>query len=183
VQKPRDSGAATCTYDSAGSETFTYDVLGRVTEVQKVISGTTYTLSYGYNLAGEMTSITYPSGRVVQQSYDNIGRLAAVTSGATNYASGFGYNTAGQVTGFNYGNGVAASFGYSAERLQLTSLSYVKGATTLLSLAYGYTQGGGNNGQITSITDNAGTPEAGRARLRFSGRNPRGGADKYPRCH
>jgi RHS repeat-associated protein len=111
-------------------------------------------------LASELNSITYPSNRVVQQNYDAIGRLCAIaataascTSYTTPYATGFGYNTAFETTGFNYGNGVAAAFGYSADRLQLTSLSYVKGTTTLFSLTYGYAQNGGNDGQITSITD------------------------------
>ncbi len=109
------------------------------------------------------------SGRVVQQAYDAIGRLCTVgNSGATcssgtTFASGFAYNTAFQVTGFNYGNGVAAAFGYSPDRLQLTSLAYTKNTTTLLNLGYAYTQNGGNNGQIASITDNTGTPEAGRS--------------------
>jgi YD repeat-containing protein len=146
--------------DGVGSENYSYDILGRMTQLQKVISGTTYTTGYGYNLASELTSITYPSGRVVQQSYDAIGRLCAIaattsacTSYTTPYATGFGYNTAFETTGFNYGNGVTASFGYSADRLQLTSLSYVKGTTTLFSLSYGYAQPGGNNGQIASISD------------------------------
>jgi RHS repeat-associated protein len=70
---------------------------------------------------------------------------------------------AGQVSAFSYGNGVTASFGFNAARLQLESLSYAQGSTALLSLAYGYAQNGGNNGQITSITDNTGTPEGGRS--------------------
>jgi RHS repeat-associated protein len=37
--------------------------------------------------------------------------------------------------------------------LQLTSLAYAKGSTTLLSLGYGYSQNSGNDGEITSITD------------------------------
>jgi len=53
--------------------------------------------------------------------------------------------------------------GYTAQRLQLQSLSYTKPGQTLLSLSYGYTQNGGNNGQMTSITDSTGTPEAGRS--------------------
>ncbi len=52
-----------------------------------------------------------------------------------------------------FGNQVAASFGYSAQRLQLTSLKYTKGANTLFNTTYGYSQGGGNNGQITKVTD------------------------------
>jgi len=46
----------------------------------------------------------------------------------TTYATAFQYNTANFITNFTYGNGVVASYGYSADRLQLTSLSYVKGA-------------------------------------------------------
>ena len=90
------------------------------------------------------------------------------------------------MTGFNYGNGVAATFGYSAERLQLATLKYSKGGADLLNLSYGYSQGGGNNGQITSITDSTGTPEAGRsvsytydplARLKTAGTT---GSTAYP---
>ncbi|HEX2711794.1 MAG TPA: hypothetical protein VHM88_06165 [Candidatus Acidoferrales bacterium] len=126
----------------------------------------TSTLSYGYNLAGEPTSIQYPSGRTVQPNYDAIGRLSTVadTMGSTNttYASGFSYNPAFEATGFNYGNGVAASFGYSTDRLQLTSLSYMKTGQTLSGLNYWYKQDStncpngtmGNNGQIQCITDN-----------------------------
>ena len=156
--------------DGIGSENYTYDILGRRLQLQKTISGTSYPMNYTYNYAGEMTSIQYPSvTRTVQSSYDGIGRLCSVgASGSTcttgtNYANGFGYNPAGQVTGFNYANGVSATLGYTADRLLLQTLSYAKGATTLLNLSYGYTQNGGNNGQITSITDNTGTQEAGRS--------------------
>jgi len=151
--------------DGVGSGAYTYDILGRTTQLQKVISGTTYTTIYAYNSASELISIQYPSGRTVQPSYDAIGRLSTIadTMGSTNttYASNFGYNPAFEVTGLNYGNGVAASFGYSNERLRLTSLSYVKNTQTLFGLNYWYKQdqsncaGGttGNNGQIQCITD------------------------------
>jgi RHS repeat-associated protein len=148
--------------DGLGSETYTYDQLGRVIQLQKVLNGTGTCQSsmpcnivYAYNLANELTSITYPSGRVVNQSYDSTARLTAISNGGTgsNYASGFGYNPAGQVTGFNYGNGVAVVFGYSPQLLQLATLGYSTNTQTLFSLSYGYVQNGGNNGQITSIND------------------------------
>jgi RHS repeat-associated protein len=148
--------------DGVGSENYSYDAnLPLTTQVQKVVSGTTYNTGYQYNLAGELKQITYPSGRVVQESYDAIGRLCAIaqtssgcSSNTNPYATGYGYNTAFELTGFNYANGVAATFGYSADRLQMTSLSYVKGTTTLYSLNYSYGAAGSNNGQIQSITDN-----------------------------
>jgi RHS repeat-associated protein len=162
-------GRLTTMTDGPGQERYTYDKLGRLTTLDKTINGTIYTTQYVYNDGSELTQINYPSSRVVQQSYDAVGRLCAVATSASScsptsyFASGFGYNTAQEVTGFNYGNGVAASFGYDPQRLLLQSLGYVKGATTLLSLSYGYTQNGGNNGQVTSITDNTGTQEAGRS--------------------
>jgi RHS repeat-associated protein len=119
-----------------------------------------------YNLASELTQITYPSGRVVKQDFDAIGRLSKLyKDGTTTYADNFTYNVAGQVTGFKY-NGASdftAPFVFSADRLQLTSITYQKGATKLLDLAYGYGAASGNNGQILSITDNTGTAEAGRS--------------------
>jgi RHS repeat-associated protein len=138
--------------DGLGTVTNTYDNLARATQVQHVINGTTYTIGYGYNLAGAVTSLTYPSGRVVQPSYDAIGRLSALVSGTTTYASSFTYNSAFQPTNFTMGNGVAVTAGYSTNRLQLQSLVYT-GGSTVLSKTYGYSQNGGNNGQITSITD------------------------------
>jgi RHS repeat-associated protein len=144
-----------------------------MTALQKVINGTSYPLSYGYNLAGELSSITYPSTRVVQQSFDAIGRLCAVgnsgstCSSGTTFATGFSYNPAFQVTGFNYGNGVTAAIGYTPDRLLLQSLAYTKGSTTLFSANYWYktdatncpSGASGNNGQIQCITD---TVDSGR---------------------
>jgi RHS repeat-associated protein len=161
-------GRLTSMADGVGSETYSYNNLGEMTQLQKVIGTTTYTTGYAYNLAGELSSITYPSTRVVQQSFDTIGRLCAVgTSGSTcssgtTYASGYAYNAAFQVTGFNYGNGVAAAFGYTPDRLLLQSLAYTKGSSTLFSTNYWYKTDAtncpsgapGNNGQIQCITDN-----------------------------
>jgi RHS repeat-associated protein len=154
-------GRLTKMVDPSGSVTYSYNKLGQTTQVQRVVGSTTYTTSYQYNLMGETTQTTYPSGRVVQQSVDPIGRLCAVAQTSTScssntnpFASGFAYNTASETTGFNYGNGVVATFGYSPDRLQLTSITDVKGASTLFSLSYAYGAAGANNGQIAGITDN-----------------------------
>lgn len=161
-------GRRTQMVDSTGSETYSYDADGRVTQVQRVL-GSTYTIGYQYNAGGEVTQITYPSGRVVQQSFDNAGRLCGVASQTTQcgsytspFASGYTYNSAGQTTAFNYGNGVAASYGYSPTRLQLIGLSYVMGNQALFNLNYFYQQDSINcpngnsadSGQIQCIADN-----------------------------
>jgi len=149
--------------DGTGSESYSYDQLGRVTQRQKVISGNTYTIGYSYNLASELTSLTYPSGQVANQIFDGIGRLNQLTVAppgqtASNFASGFQYNLAGEVTTYTYGNNVVANFGYTPERLMLSSIRYgIAGQADLMNLSYSYDQTYNantvNDGQITQITD------------------------------
>jgi YD repeat-containing protein len=139
--------------DGLGTISYLYDNLGRATQTQHVINGSTYNIGYQYNLAGAVTALTYPSGRVVQQSYDSIGRLSSIASGSTTYVSNFVYNSASGYTNFAMGNGVAVTLGYSPDRLQLQSMQY-SGSSIVYSVAYGYSQNGGNNGQITSAVDN-----------------------------
>ena len=142
--------------DGAGSESYTYDVVGRLTQLSRVIKNTAYKITYGYNGANQLTSITYPSGRIVSPGYDATGRLTQIASGGTTYLSGLSYNSAQLPTRFNYGNGIAASRGFN-DRLQLSSLSYALGTNTLLSLTYNYNDANGNNnGQIQGITDSRG---------------------------
>jgi len=159
-------GRRTGLIDPSGSESYTYDQAGRITQIQKTIGSTTYPIRYQYNTGGQVTQITYPSNRVVQQNVDSIGLPNTIVSGSTSYASipepPTGYNAAGQLLTFTYGNGVVTNFGYSAARQQMTSLNYAKGAQTLFSLNYGYMNGqancgtgttAGNDGLIQCIQD------------------------------
>ncbi len=64
-----------------------YDASGRVTagRQQTTVSSSQYSypMSYVYNLAGNMTSETYPSGKVIASDYDDAGRLTGVRKGST----------------------------------------------------------------------------------------------------
>jgi YD repeat-containing protein len=46
-----------------------------------------YGFGYGYNLASEMTSETYPSGRQVITEYDSAGRTAGISAAGGYYAA------------------------------------------------------------------------------------------------
>ncbi|HXL21809.1 MAG TPA: RHS repeat-associated core domain-containing protein [Candidatus Dormibacteraeota bacterium] len=137
--------------DGVGTETYTYDSLGRTTNLQKVVGATTYPVAYQYNYASELQQVTYPSGRVVAQSFDSIGRLNQLRVNGSNYLSSLSYNAAGEALGFTYGNGVQAALSYNSQ-MQLASLAYSKTGSTLLSLTYNY--GTADNDQIQSVTDN-----------------------------
>jgi len=139
--------------DGPGSESYTYDILGRLTQLQKVVSGTTYTISYSYNQAGSVASVSYPSGKVINRSYDSIGRLSSIANGSSNLWSSLTYDPLFHLTGATYGNGVTETLGYSANRGQLTSLSYANMGGTIFGETYSYAQTGGNNGQVAGITD------------------------------
>lgn len=145
--------------DGTGSTSYTYDVMGRKTQESHTVGSTAYPVSYQYNYAGSLTSLTYPSNRDVKPTYDAIGRLSSVADSSATYVSGLTYNTDFLPTGYNLGNGVAASVGYSADRLQPQSVSYSKSSTTLFGQSYAYGSSGANSGEITAITD---TVDSGR---------------------
>jgi RHS repeat-associated protein len=142
--------------DGVGSETNTYDLMGRITNVARSIGGATYNIGYGYNSADQITSITYPSTRVVQQGYDSAGRLTSIASAETTYVSVAptnGFNASQQPLNISYGSGVTGAFGYN-DHLQMSSLAYTEGSNTLLNLGYSYSDANGdNNGKIQGITD------------------------------
>jgi RHS repeat-associated protein len=155
--------------DGVGSENYTYNSLEQTTQLQKIISGTTYTTNYAYNIAGELTQITYPSGRVIQQSVDAIGRLCEIAPSTTGcgtaaspYATGFIYSAASQLEQLKYGNNLYGTFGYSPDRLQLNCLDHsnqnrsgtcAHDANTRFGLDYIYGTSTTNDGQITKISD------------------------------
>lgn len=144
-------GRLTSMSDGSGSETYSYDSMGRISSRVKTVDSTPYTTSYGYNSLSALTTITYPSGRVIHQDVDAVGRLSSIYDSSNTYLSNPSYNAANQTLGFSYGNGVSASFTYN-DHLQLNTLSYSLNSSNILSFTYGY--GTGNNGQIQTITDN-----------------------------
>ncbi|MEW6130531.1 MAG: hypothetical protein AB1757_26085 [Acidobacteriota bacterium] len=146
----------------AYQESYGYDTYKRLSSLTRTIDSASYATSYQYGAGDVRSRITYPSTRVVNINRDSVGRLTSLTDAASaNYLSGVGYNVAGQVTGLTLGNGVVEAYGYDANRLQLTSQTATKGATSLMSLTYDYSasagQSGagstaGNSGQLMSIS-------------------------------
>jgi RHS repeat-associated protein len=149
------------TIPSQYSETYAFDEFSRPTSVTRwlgqVYTGyKTYTTSYEYNQGGQLTKMIYPSGQQVVVNHDDKGRVQSL-SGVT----GMSYNIAGQVTGLTLGNGVVESYGYDANRLQLTNQTATKGATSLMNVTYNYQASAGqmgagstagNTGQLMSIS-------------------------------
>ncbi len=139
--------------EGSNSQTFTYDNLGRITSINQTIDSVSYPLQYIYNLLGQVAAITYPSNRVVTQTFNNIGQTASIASGTTTYLSGTSYNAAGETLGFTMGNGVEGTFAYN-DHLQIAKIRYSKtGSADILNLGYDYTSTAqpNNNGQIQAV--------------------------------
>jgi RHS repeat-associated protein len=142
----------------ATSQIYDYDLMGRITHQQQLVGAQTYTLSYDYYIGGQLKSETYPSGRVVNYSYDDAARLSGTASGSKNYASNFLYGSRGVLTSMTYGNGAVESYDYNS-RLQLTNLSLTKDSNTIQRYEYRFGQVNAdgtvdetkNNGQVARI--------------------------------
>jgi RHS repeat-associated protein len=79
-------------------------------------------LNYGYNLAGELTSLTNPFGVMVNYNYDAVGRPISVTgsnyAGVTSYVNSIAYRAFGMKQ-MSYANGRTLALSYD-NRLRLT---------------------------------------------------------------
>ena len=111
-----------------------YDAMGRtITRIFLLPSSSVWGSTYAsYDLAGNITGLTYPDGRHLQQAWDSAGHLCNVTeaiSGAiscsTNssyrYFSSPTYFPSGPLSGVTFGNGVTESHSLN-NRLQPTDI-------------------------------------------------------------
>lgn len=105
-QGTNGQGRLTGLGDNDSSLTLSYDADGRVTSRAQTVGTVTHTLGYQYNTQGQLTQMTYPSGRVVTYTYDDQGRAASITQNGTTVLSGVQYRPFGGITGWDWGNGV-----------------------------------------------------------------------------
>jgi RHS repeat-associated protein len=97
---------------STAGDYFGYDNAGRnIVKVQRT-GGVNYQMSASLNVSGGINSVTYPSGRSVNYSYDSAGRTSAVTGslgdGTTrNYSTEIIYSPLGGLTKEKFGTTTA----------------------------------------------------------------------------
>jgi YD repeat-containing protein len=99
---------ATVSGGNNASNYLCYDWAGRPTSSSQMTAGVTHpAMSYGYDLAGELTSFTFPSGRKQTNAYDTGGRVSGVTgtynSVPTTYGASFGYFANGALMNVSLG--------------------------------------------------------------------------------
>jgi YD repeat-containing protein len=128
----------------SGYSGYIYDPRGNVVRHTQAVAGAAYTVEYSYDLADNVSAITYPSGRVVEYTRDTLGRVRGITSRENALAAvatvvgNVDYPPFGPVAGFTHGNGLRQSIGYD-EDMRVSGIHAGDGAgTDTQSTSYGY---------------------------------------------
>jgi RHS repeat-associated protein len=125
--------------DGTGASHDQYDAVGQLTSVT---NGTGSTLSYAYDAANRLSTLTYPAttaapnGRPVSYGYDAAGRQTSVSDWLGNQTT-YSYDAVGDITAIGYPNGVTATTTVDKAG-RPTEIDDTRGSSTLADFAYGY---------------------------------------------
>jgi len=144
-------------YSTASIATsFTYDSYGNVTQQSDLLSPAIYATGYQYNSANRVTQITYPSGRIVTYTRNNLGQITGLQTQTDSNASpvtiigNAGYLPFGPINALTFGNGVTSTLAYDLDyrvsRITTTS-------NPVWDFGYSYDAAG----HITAIADQVGS--------------------------
>ncbi len=142
------AGNRTSMTDGLGSVSYSYNTLSRMTSETRTFTNVgSYTLSYDYNLAGQLKSITNHWNAQVGYVYDKIGRPKNVTGsgymGVSSYVNSMAYRAFG-LKQMAYNNGRTLSLQYD-NRLRVTQWN-IPG---VMGWNYAYQYFGENTGRVT----------------------------------
>jgi len=147
-------GRLTSISGGVSDRSYTYDIFGSLTEEIWILDAQTYAIGYEYAANGDLSQITYPSGRQVGFGYDSGGRIETVetrTNSAAVFApvvSGLEYAPYGPLTGYTIGNGVTAALSLDTS-YRLTQILLTGSSGAVLDKTYTYD----DNSRVTGITD------------------------------
>ncbi|MCG7861108.1 MAG: DUF6531 domain-containing protein [Candidatus Thiodiazotropha endolucinida] len=105
--------------DAAGSSSYIYDDLGRVSSATKVRGSHSFTTGYTYDAAGNLETLTLPSGREVTYGRNAAGQVDSVTAQvggiAQTVADNITYLPFGPIEGLDYSNGLMLDVSYDQD--------------------------------------------------------------------
>jgi RHS repeat-associated protein len=126
-------GRLTKFLDATGNTTFKYDIQGRLIQKTQTTGTVVKTIGYGYDALGRMSSITYPSGKVLTYTFDVQGRVASMAVNAVNLVSGITYQPFGPAKSWTWSGGPVQTRNFDLDGRQ-TSYPYT--ATGTVNLTY-----------------------------------------------
>jgi RHS repeat-associated protein len=166
-------GHRTSMTDPPGSESFAYDTVNRKSVAQRTTDAITKTTSYAYDYDGAVATLTYPSGHILNYTYNTMGQTTQAIDDANAYMLNGTYAPHGELIFSSVGVAANLNIVYNS-RLQPCwvyagiipgdsfALSYpcTKSgvpAGSILDLQYNYNLGAGDNGNVVGVTNNRNT--------------------------
>ena len=117
---------------------YTYDAFNRITEKTETVANVGYKTQYAYpNNYGEVSKITYPSGLVVNNTYNDNGYLTSVSCAGKTIWSGLKLDGHGRITEETLAGSVVKKYVYGGNGYVSKESAY-KGTTGLMDLTYTY---------------------------------------------
>jgi RHS repeat-associated protein len=154
----RGVGHLTDASDPGGQSALIWDAQGRLATDRRTMAGQTYEVGYGYDANGDVTTMVYPSGRVVEIDRDPDGLITDITTRASTgapadvLASDVAYAPFGPMTGLTHGNGLVLAQTYD-QNYWLTGLEVSAPGVSRLDLTFTRDA----NGALTGLGDSAST--------------------------
>lgn len=157
-------GRMTSMCDGSGATSWAHDPAGRiVTEKRLILGSPALTTSYSYNLDGSIATVTYPSGKTITYTTSNAQRLTAAKDVANNiqFVTAASYAPPGALSGMITGQisggfgGVTESHNYNNSLEYTTTKAQPPTGPAALDLTLNYNLPGGDNGTVTTVTNNA----------------------------
>ncbi len=164
VSGNRGIGRLTGVTDQPGGASYVYGAQGRVTAETRTIQGRAYVTAYVYDANGELTAVTYPSGRVATTSRASDGLATGVatrvSAGALpqTVASGIAHQPFGGLSALSWGNGLLHARGYDGNGWLTQLYDGVGGSgAAVLHLAFGRDADGRLQSSVDGTGGNRGT--------------------------
>ncbi len=92
--------------------------VGRLAQRVDEVGGYAVTTGYGYDGNDQVTTVTYPSGRIVSYDRDDADRVTRVfeTAAGRDYAFGMTYHPSGALETYTAGNNIPTTITYDPDR-------------------------------------------------------------------
>jgi YD repeat-containing protein len=146
---------------TTANTTYAYDPLNRLASVRQTLSsapGGSILTQYGYDVAGNLTSVVDPNGNTTTYGFDDFSRMRTQVSPVTGTTS-YDYNSGGNLTMTIDANGATTTRVYDAAGRVLTAVSACSGWDTE-EVAWTYDDPAPGNygiGRLAAMTDPSGS--------------------------
>jgi RHS repeat-associated protein len=140
-----DNALKTASTTDGGTWTYAYNKRRLPTNETLSLGAKTFSIGYGYNGLGHVSTRTYPSALSLSFNPNALGQPRQAGS----YASSATYHPNGSLAGFNYGNGLIHSRSLNTRGLPQRIRDRTSANLSRLDYSYGYDK----HGNITSIVD------------------------------